>query len=379
VVTVTVDKVRHQPVQRTIEAVGTLYGYEEVSLSAKVEGRVRRILHDVSDRVKPGELLLEIDPTDYELSLRQAEKALEVELAKLGLKEIPPLQFDVTQIPTVVQATVKMENTKLRVSRATAARQGVSQEDLADRAAEQRVAKAEFDNQVLIARAGVATARVKQEALAIARQQLNDTRVYVPVPTQPIPGAEYGPVYAITQRAVAEGAFVKSATELVKLVIDQSLKLRLHVPERHVPVVQLDQPAEVYTAAYSKPFAGVVTRINPAVDAASRTFEVEVRVLNPKSELKPGSFAKAVIRTGVDDGAAIIPLESLVTFAGITKIFLVEKGKAREVQVTLGVQGKDWVEVSKPPLPPDALLVTSGQTALADGTPVVEKAKEAAP
>src|SRR5437870_668205 len=84
-VTVTVSPVSFQPVQRIVGVVGTLHGYEEISLGAKVAGRVRKIAHDMADRVKPGELLLEIDPTDYQLNVRQAQRSLQVELAKLGL------------------------------------------------------------------------------------------------------------------------------------------------------------------------------------------------------------------------------------------------------------------------------------------------------
>lgn len=69
-----------------------------------------------------------------------------------------------------------------------------------------------------------------------------------------------------------------------------------------------------------------------------------------------------------------MPLESLVTFAGITKVFLVENGYSKEVQVTVGEQGLDWVEVVSPRLEPGSVIVTSGQTALADKTPVVERA-----
>jgi hypothetical protein len=62
-----------------------------------------------------------------------------------------------------------------------------------------------------------------------------------------------------------------------------------------------------------------------------------------------------------------------VEFAGITKIFVVEDGKAKEVQVVLGVQTTKWAEILRPKLPKDARVVTSGQTALADGTPVIER------
>jgi len=97
---------------------------------------------------------------------------------------------------------------------------------------------------------------------------------------------------------------------------------------------------------------------------------VEIEVPNPDAELKSGSFAKANIQTRIDAAAVTVPLKAVVTFAGITKLFVVENGKAKEVQVTLGVQSTDWVEVRTPALPAGARVVTSGQTALADGTPI---------
>ena len=92
--------------------------------------------------------------------------------------------------------------------------------------------------------------------------------------------------YAITQRSVAEGTFVRPGTEVCKLVIDQTLKLRVPVPERYSTEVQLGQQVEVNTAAFPRPFTGTVTRINPAVDPTTRTFEVEIQVPNADGELE---------------------------------------------------------------------------------------------
>jgi RND family efflux transporter MFP subunit len=369
-VVVTAEPVTIRPVQRTVEAVGTLHGYEEVTLSTKVDGRVRKINHEVSDRVAPGELLLEIDPTDYELTVRQAEKALSVELARLGLDEPPGPKADVSQIPSVVQAQVRMEKARGTLERMQAARSGVSVEDMAEKKAEVRVTQAEHENQVLLAKTGLATIRLKQEALAIARQQLRDTEVRVPIPGSDTPSCADGVKYAITLRPVAIGTSVKSGGEVFKLAIIHTLKLRAPVPERYGAEVKAGQKALVTTASHSEPFEGVVGRINPAVDPLTRTFEVEILISNPKDELKPGGFAKTAILTRLDKDATTVPLESPVTFAGITKIFLVEDGRAREVQVTLGVQQTAWVEVMKPALPRGALVVTSGQSAIADQTPI---------
>ena len=52
-----------------------------------------------------------------------------------------------------------------------------------------------------------------------------------------------------------------------------------------------------------------------------------------------------------------------------------EGGQAKEVRVTLGVQTTEWVEIATPKLPEGARVVTSGQSALADGSAVFVRAK----
>jgi membrane fusion protein, multidrug efflux system len=371
-VKVTIEPVTFRSVKRIVGVVGTLHGYEEITLGAKVGGRVRKISRDVSDRIRPGELLLEIDPTDYQLNVRQAQKALQVELAKLGLTEAANVKSDVTRIPTVVQAQLRRDNAQTRLERikTLVARKVSPEEELTEKMSEFRVAQAEYDNQVLVAKTGIAAIQVKQEALAIAQQQLQDTMIRVPAPSQAVPGEEKGATYAITSRSVSEGSYVMEGAELFQLVIEQPLKFRGRVPERRSGEVRLGQKADLYAAAYRHPFPGEVTRINPAVDPKTRAFEVEVLVPNKQGELKPGGFAKAAILTTVDDHAATVPLEALVHFAGVTKIFLVVDGRAKEVQVTSGVQDTQWVEIASPALPEGAQVVTSGQTAIAEGTPV---------
>ena len=372
VAAVTAEPVTVRPVQRTVEAVGTLHAYEEVSIMAKVEGRVRRIVHEVSDRVQPGELLLEIDPTDSELAVAQAEKSLQVDLAKLGFSEPPAANVDLSNVPAVVQARARMDNSKMRLERAKklAADRILSPEEFNDRITDFRAAQSEFDSQMLIARAGLATIQMRGEALRNAQNQLRDTRVLVPVPTKPVPGCDDKVAYAITQRTVAEGTFVRVGTELFKLVIDQSLRLKANIPERFSSDVKLGQKANVTTAASPEPFEGVVSRINPEVNAATRTFEIEISVANPNGLRKPGSFAKTAIVTRLDSAAVTVPLESIVSFAGINKLYLVANGQAKEVQVTLGVQGTTWVEIATPALPKDGVVVTSGQSVIVDGTRV---------
>jgi membrane fusion protein, multidrug efflux system len=380
-VSVTAAPVTFRAVQRYVGLVGTLYGYEEITLKAKVAGRVRKISRDMADRVKSGELLLDIDPTDYQLNVRQAQKSLLVELAKLGLTELPGPKADITHIPTVLQAQLKCDNARVRLERAEKllARKAGTEEDLSDKTSEFRVAKAEYDNQVMVARAGIAAIQVKQEALAIAQQQLEDTRIKVPVPSQPVPDQHDGGMYAIVSRSVSEGSYVMPGDQLFKLVIEHPLKFRGRVPERRTGEVRLGQRAQIYASAYPEPFIGEVTRINPSVDPATRTFDVEILVPNKQGQLKPGAFAKTAILTELDQHAATVPLEAIVHVAGVTKIFLVVNGHAKEMPVRLGMQETEWVELSSPKLPEPAQVVTSGQTVIADGTALAVRAVASEP
>jgi membrane fusion protein (multidrug efflux system) len=116
-------------------------------------------------------------------------------------------------------------------------------------------------------------------------------------------------------------------------------------------------------------FDGKIVRVYPTIDRASRTFQIEAVVPNTEHRLKPGVFAKGGILTEFDAEARTVPLESIVTFAGVTKVFVVRDGKAYGVEVKTGEPGDGWIEVEGE-LDANSLVVTSGQTKLADGTPV---------
>ncbi len=376
-VAVTVAPVAFRPIQRSVVVVGTLFGYEEVAISSKVEGRVKKIHHDVSARVKPGEVVIEIDPTDAELAVQQAERVLHIELAKLGLKQPPTRAFDITTVPAVRQAKARLDKDERQYTRAKKLfdDQALAQEVLDNAHADFRAADAEYANQLIQAGVVLESIKAKQIAFAIVQQQLRDTFIRLPTPTLPVPDADGQLTYAISHRSVAEGSFVRVGGEVCKAVIDRPLKLRVLVPEQHGSEVKLGQKVEITSAAFKEPFAGTVARINPAIDASNRTVEVEIRVPNADAKLKPGGFARAAILTRLDPNAATVPLEALVQFAGVTKIFLIDGDRVKEARVKLGVESTDFVEVLEPALPSGSQVVISGQVNLAEGMPITVRKK----
>src|SRR5579871_5640096 len=68
VIPVSVAPVETRAVKRRVGVVGTLYGFEQITITPKVEGRIQTIHFDVGDRVPPNTCLLELDSVDYRLA-----------------------------------------------------------------------------------------------------------------------------------------------------------------------------------------------------------------------------------------------------------------------------------------------------------------------
>ncbi len=367
---ITIAPVAAQGVERTVDAVGNLHGFDELTIKTKVSGRVARLHHEFADKVAPGELLLEIDPTDALLAVEQSKRSLNSELAKWGFTSVPEDGADLAQLPTVVSSRLKSEWSKSQLTRLMTlqSRGSVIAEELEQAKTNALVAESDYANQLQLARAGAATAQLKKAELDIAQQQLIETRVFVPqrLQTMPYPGMKY----TITERMVSEGAWLAAGAELFRLVIDDPVKLRLTIPEKHAAKVEVGQRVEVKTLSSDETFVGQVTRIGPAVDPSTRTFQLEAEIPNKAGHLKTGGFATAKVVIKASDTAQTVPVSALVSYAGVHKIFLLSGDEVKEVQVELGVQTSEWVEIVQPKLPDDAQVVTSGNTHLAEGSKV---------
>jgi membrane fusion protein (multidrug efflux system) len=377
-VPVTVAPLEHRPVERTVEVVGTLNGWEDVTLGAKTQGRVVKVHHDMGDRVAPGALLVELDAEDADLAIQQAQLRLQAELAKLGLKELPKKEFDVTSVPAVVQSRVALDRAKQNLARERSlSRRGAgATQDLQNSENDEQAAEAALANAILTAQATLANARASRAAVDVAMHQRTDTEIRAPIPFARPTGVTGEIEYAVAKRSVAEGEMLKQGDPVFDLVVENPLRLWTNVPERHSAEIQVGQAVRVGVASHTgMNFEGKVARINPSVDATSRTFQVEVSIPNSRGLLRPGGFAKASILTDRNTTAAIVPIESVVKFAGVTKLFVVEAGKARSINVETGQEGQGWVEVLGE-LPKDAQVVTTGQTQLADATTVTVRKPE---
>jgi RND family efflux transporter MFP subunit len=374
-VVVTVAPLELRSVQRRITVVGNLHGLERVVVSAKVTGLLDKVHVDVGDRVKPGTPLIEIDQTDFKLAVEEAQRALERELSKIGLTEIPKTEFDAETLPSMIRARLLVEQARRDFERAKGLSQknAATSQELEQAQTKLQVEEVSLQQTMLDIRSTLAAVRYARSVLDTAQRQLDETRIVAP-PADFASLAELKQQnvgYVVTKRMATAGERTSAAAApLLELFIDDVLKLKATVPERYASEVRIGQAVEIGVEAYPNDvFQARIARVSPTIDSDSRTFEIEAHVLNTDHHLQHGSFAKAAILTREADQAITVPAESLVTFAGVTKIFYLDGETVRETPVSVGIRGEGWIEVIGD-LPTQAAVVTSGQTQLAAGSKV---------
>ena len=291
---------------RDIRAIGSLQSDESVKIAAEVPGRIAEIL----------------------------------------FKEGQPVQQDAP--------LVKLDD-------------ALAQAELADAQARQNLAQSNLDRANQLARTGSGTERARDEAVAASAQgraavELSQARLDKHTIRAPFPGIA-------GLRSVSVGAFVSAGTELVSLEKIDSLKVDFAVPEIFLTDVQVGQKVDVTVDALAdRTFPGTIYAIDPAVDVNGRSLRIRSRLPNPEGVLRPGLFARILIKGG-EEQVVTVPESAIMPRAGESFVFRVENGKAVETKVELGPRKAGEVEIRKG-LAADAVVVTAGQQRLRNGSAV---------
>jgi multidrug efflux pump subunit AcrA (membrane-fusion protein) len=390
-VAVSVAPTRFKTVQRSIDVTGSLNADEDATISAKVPGRIAQIFKDVGDRAGFSEPLAQIDSTDYELSRTQKQADFQQALSQLGLNEFPSGDFDPTRVPSVVRAKLQADNANAKLNRGKKLYEQkpplISEQDFADMQTVYEVAKSDYDVALLNARSLLAAARTKQAELAQAEQLFKDTTIRAPesavgsAPVASIATNQNSHRFAVAQRMVSVGEYVKEGTPLFRVVADDPIKYRAAVPERFAGSVSAGQTVQLSVESSTAAFEGKVSRVSPQIDPTSRTFQVEALIANESGSLKPGAFARGGVITHADDNVLFVPSNAIVTFAGVNKLFTVHDGKALEMRVQTGMVDGDWTEITSGVKEPQLLqqVITTGAAKLAQGTVVTVGAPTSQP
>lgn len=323
-------------VRRAVQAVGTLDPNEEVTVTNQVEGNVQRVLVDLGDAVRQGQLIAELDTRELLLNVEQQRAALQQELARLGLTD-PAASLDEAGTTQVRQAEANFEEARVRFERLQklSADGVVPQQQFDEQRAKYAVAEAALRASRETVRNIRATVSSRKAALDLAQKKLEDARVLAPISG------------LVMERLTTTGQYLRANSPVVTLVQNSPLKLKVDVPEAALSGIRAGGPVEFSVDAIpNRKFTGRISRLAPAVSQSSRTLKLEAIVANPDGLLKPGFFARVAIQTDRLEKVLVGPASAVISFAGLEKLYVVEQGKIAERVVRTGLKlDGDRVEI----------------------------------
>jgi multidrug efflux system membrane fusion protein len=321
---VEVAAVSAQDVQYTLAAVGSVEAYEKVQITARVAGAVERVRLTEGQVVKQGQVLAEIEPHRFEVSVRAANATLARVRASMAEAEagIARREAAVAQSPGLIPAE-EIESWRTKLSLAQA---------------EQLAAQATLDQ---------------------ANLNLRDAYVHAEAPG------------TIETRTVQTGQYVQPGTVLATLVRRDPLLLRFAVPETDASGVQHGMTVSFRVRGNDGDFHARVTHVAQLADPSSRMVTVTSEVdPGERDALRPGAFAEVTVPLGTHSSAPVVPESAVRPSEKGFIAYVVQDGVAKERVLTLGMHTADGRVEVRAGVGPGEQLVVRGGEALRDGAKV---------
>lgn len=359
VIEVKTAPVEFRRTDRAISVTGSLVADESVSLSSEVAGRVQTIYFDFGQSVKKGQVVAQLDATEYRFQLERSRAALSQAKAQLGLD--PTSEGSPSDTPAMRQAKAQMEDARFKYeSAAKLVKTGdISSERFTELEKAWRAREAAFEatqNEMRTIWANIGGLKADVE---LVQKRINDCSVRAPFDG------------AVSEKLVSPGQYTKENTALVTLVKTTPLRLRAELPEAVSDLVKTGS-ALVFTtdAAPGVTFKATVSQMNPALDPKSRMLMVEARMQRSDTRLRPGMFVQVKLVTEQGAPVTVVPAQAVYSLAGLTKIFVVRDGKAHEIRLGAPAQVDGFVEVPGDRLKPGDKVAVSNLPMLIDGAAV---------
>ncbi len=326
-VPVTVAKVQRVQFDRTLPIVGTLFAKDEATIAAQVEGQIEKTKVDFGDRLTNGQEIALIDTTSYDAQAKQAAANL-------------------------AKAKANALNAEQSLKRV----QSLQKEKIS--------AESELDKAIADAEQARAEVKAAEATEAIARLNLDRSHVRAPFDS------------AVAERIGSAGDYVKIGAPLFRVVNDSVLKYIVQAPEAYAGSVAKEQQVVFTVDAFpTNQFEGKVFLISPQVNTSTRAFAFGALVQNSDRRLRANTFARGELILEKAVPTTVVPIEAVVNFAGINKVYVVDQNvvHAREVQAG---RIRDGVQEILSGLEPDQSVVVTGQSKLYEGAKVRVKSDE---
>lgn len=376
-----VDVVEAQrgPLVRTLQFSARVATLSRVDIGSTVTGRVARVQVREGVEVREGDVLVQLEDSEWRAALVQAEAGEAQARARLaGLRSSGRSASDAAL--SQAEATLRAASSAFERARRLKAQGFYSdaQLDEARRAldvaqAQQRSARAqvqanaETGTDVAQAQAQLDVARAASRAAAV---RLAQASLRAPAPAR------------VLVRSVEPGQIVQPGKALLSLALAGPTLLVAQVDERFLEQLRTEQVASVVADAFpGLRFSARVLRIAPAVDAQRGAVEVKFSLAGaPPTFLREDMTLSVEVETGRRDKALVLPQSALRPLAGAAaapataapadspgnagvdrrEVLVVEGGRAQLRSVLLGLRTLGAVEVLEGLADGESVLLRGG-------------------
>lgn len=317
--TVTID--RPEPAATaSIVLPATVRPWQTTSLHARVTGYLTAWHRDLGDRIKPGDLLAEIETPELDQELAEGialvrEAVAAVAQAKAERTEAEA-DLKVSEAQLIrVQAQVELAKSQLVRREKLLIGRAVSQEeyDTAFREVESRVAdiaaaesdivrrRANLDTRAAIIQARDATVNSRQANVDRLQELQSFKRIVAPFDG------------VVTRRTAEIGMLVTASAESLFVIEDTSrVRVQINVPQTYAMQTSPGVPATVSVPESAvQAVQGTVTRVAESVDSTNRTMLAEIELENASHRFQPGSYAQVTLTAPQDNSAWTIPTNTV--------------------------------------------------------------------
>ncbi len=349
--------------QDSVTASGSVEGSETAEVAFQVSGKVARVFVDEGQHVGRGQLLAELEPTDYRNALDAARAQKEAADALAQKAAAGPRKQEVEEARIdLARWEDEYKRMQFLVERKSLPPNDFQKIEAAYNAARQRYQMAVEGTRIEDRLAAKAQALAAKAQASEESKRLGDTRLLAPIAGN------------IAMRRVDPGDTVAPGSAVLSIVNLDPAKVRVGVPEAEIGKVARGAKAEVSLPSLgSRCFEGQVEIIGVSAEPASRTYTVKIVVPNPGPVLLAGMVAEARIFGPAKARALTVPGEAIVRDPqGATNVYVYHPDRkrvyARRIEVGLPIGGE--VEI-RSGLEGDEQIVVAGQQKLREGTPVL--------
>lgn len=314
---VSIQVVQPGAITQTLTVSGTLLGEDEAVVISETNGKIVHVKAQVGDWLHKGQTIVQVENDLKQVALEQAQAQ-------------------------ALAAKTNFEKAKKDLER---------YEELFK---QQITTQSVIENARLAAQAAEAQLKSAEAAVRLAQRHYDDTFIKAPLAGR------------LADRYVNDAAMVMPGDKIGVVVNSRNMKLKTSVAEHEVAALRAGQAAELFADALPQVrFMGKVISVAQKANH-ERTYPVEILAQNDQTEsLKSGMFGRATIQVANAQGALVIPSAAVLAENNRSFVYVEENGVAKHVEVQLGLQHGNQVQIISG-LAAGARLVVSGQQRLSD-------------